>query len=481
MKRLKYALLGAGAFALLVACVVAYLAFTFEPRDYQPRVVEFVKEKTGRTLDMAGALELTYWPDIGVRLGRLSLTERASAERFADVEDARFSVKLVPLLSGQLVATDLRITGAHIRITRYEDGRLNIDDLLGSEGGALQFDIARVTVERSTISYADLRSGAQYELSGLRLETGRIANGTATPFTLALSASDGAQSFEISGALKARLAFDVSQHTFALQDAAFDLKGRIGDMAGLAATGSGSLEAGSKDGGFSVNAFASRLTGTMRGETVDATLRASKISVLAARATCENLTLDLRAGGDAGTSRVTLAIPRLEQTGNVFKSEAVTAEFDLNRGGHTVRADAAMRMEGDVSGRRLVFDGFKTNFRATGQRLPRAGISGAVSGVARIDGVNEDIKLELAGKVAESRVKAQLAAAGFAAPVYTFAIELDQLDLDRYTTAPAVPQGKSGGIDLTPLETLPANGTLQIGTLKSGGVQAHNLKLVLKP
>src|SRR5215210_6666169 len=126
MKILKYALLGAGGLALLVACVVAYLAFTFEPRDYQPRMVEFVKEKTGRTLDIAGALELTYWPDIGVRLARVSLSERASAEPFADVEDARFSVKLMPLLAGQLVATDLRITGAHIRITRYQDGRLNI-------------------------------------------------------------------------------------------------------------------------------------------------------------------------------------------------------------------------------------------------------------------------------------------------------------------------------------------------------------------
>jgi AsmA protein len=481
MKILKYALLGAGALALLVAGVVVYLAFTFEPRDYQPRLVELVKEKTGRTLDIAGALELTYWPDIGVRLGRVSLSERASAERFADVEDARFSVKLLPLLSGQLVATDLRITGAHIRVTRYEDGRLNIDDLLASEGGALQFDVARVAVERSTISYADLRSGAQYELSGLRLETGRIANGIATPFTLAASARDGAQSFDISAALKARIAFDVPQHTFALQDAAFDLKGRIGDVAGFTASGNGSLEARPKEGELSVSAFASRLTGTIRGETVDATLRASKISVLAARATCENLAVDLRAAGAAGTSSVTLATPRVEQTGDVFKADAVTAELDLNRGGHTVRADAAMRMEGNVSARRVVFDGFKANFSATGEPLPKTGISGAVSGIARINGVNEDIKLELAGKVAESRVKAQFAAAGFAAPVYTFAIELDQLDLDRYTTAAAVPQGKTGGIDLTPLEMLPANGTLQIGTLKSAGVKATNVKLVLRP
>ena len=35
-------------------------------------------------------------------------------------------------------------------------------------------------------------------------------------------------------------------------------------------------------------------------------------------------------------------------------------------------------------------------------------------------------------RVAESRVKLQLAAAGFASPVYTFAVDVDQLDLDRY-------------------------------------------------
>jgi AsmA protein len=479
MKVLKYALLGTSALALLLACVVAYLAFTFEPRDYQPRVIEFVKQKTGRTLDIAGALELTYWPDIGVRLGRVSLSERASTERFADVEDARFSVRLVPLLSGQLVANDLRITGAHIRITRYEDGRLNIDDLVRSEGGALQFDIARVAVDRSTISYADLRSGTRYELSALRLETGRIANDIATPFTLAVSASDRAQSFDISGALKARLAFDIPRQTYALHDAAFDLKGRIGDVAGLGATGSGSVEVA--PGGLSVNAFASRLTGTIRGETVDATLRAPRISVLATRATYENLALDLRAGGDAGTSSMKLVAARLEHSGNVLTSEAVTADFDLDRGGHIVRANATMHMEGDLSRRTLVFDGLKANFHATGQRLPHAGISGTVSGIARVDAMNQDMELQLAGKVADSRVKAHFAAAGFAAPVYTFAIELDQLDLDRYTAATAVPQGKARSIDLTPLETLPANGTVQIGTLKSAGVKASNVKLIVRP
>ncbi|MGZ5127814.1 MAG: AsmA family protein, partial [Burkholderiales bacterium] len=199
MKILKSALLGAGVLALVLIGALAYLAFSFEPRDYQPRIVQFVKDKTGRTLDIQGGVELSFWPDIGVRMGRVSLSERASTEPFADIDDARFSVKLLPLLSHELVANDIRIRGARIRIIRYEDGRLNIDDLFKSEGDTLQFDIGRVTVEGSALSYSDLRSGKRYELSGVGLETGRLTNGIETPVTLMYSAKDAAQSFDVSG------------------------------------------------------------------------------------------------------------------------------------------------------------------------------------------------------------------------------------------------------------------------------------------
>ena len=143
---MKYTVLALGAM-LVVACgVVAYLAATFDPGKYAPRIAQLVKEKTGRTLTISGGVELSYWPDIGVRLGMLSLSERESADIFANVDAVRLRLEILPLLSGRFFADEIIIRGAHVRIVRDRQGRLNIDDLLGREGEPVTFDIGRVAV-----------------------------------------------------------------------------------------------------------------------------------------------------------------------------------------------------------------------------------------------------------------------------------------------------------------------------------------------
>jgi len=48
MRALKWIALGIGALVLIAMAVVAYLVATLDPNDYQPRIVELVKQQTGR-------------------------------------------------------------------------------------------------------------------------------------------------------------------------------------------------------------------------------------------------------------------------------------------------------------------------------------------------------------------------------------------------------------------------------------------------
>ena len=123
-------------------------------------------------------------------------------------------------------------------------------------------------------------------------------------------------------------------------------------------------------------------------------------------------------------------------------------------------------------------------------RLPGKELKGAASGSAILDAAKEGVHLKLAGKFAESKIKVDLTAAGFAAPVYTFAAEVDQLDLDRYASdgtiarkpsgpARAAASGAEAGL-LSPLAAWPASGTLRIGLLKSANFKARNVSFVLK-
>ena len=165
MRIIKYAVLTLAAMLVIAGSVIAYLAATFDPGKYAPRIAQLVKEKTGRRLTISGGVELSFWPDVGVRLGTLSLSERESAEIFANVEAVRLRLDILPLLSGRFFADEIIIRGAHVRIVRDTEGRLNIDDLLGREGEPVAFDIGRVAIEDSQLTFSDLASGARYVLS----------------------------------------------------------------------------------------------------------------------------------------------------------------------------------------------------------------------------------------------------------------------------------------------------------------------------
>lgn len=92
-------------------------------------------------------------------------------------------------------------------------------------------------------------------------------------------------------------------------------------------------------------------------------------------------------------------------------------------------------------------------------------------------------------KLDDSQIKGMLAISQFAKPLYTFDIEIDKIDANRYVSAaPAAgeskPAAKTAGddkpLDLSALKALNANGSLRIGSLKYGEIQSSNIRIDLK-
>src|SRR5688572_30250666 len=180
MKILKYTLLALGALVILAGGLFAYVAATFNPNQYKPQIIQAVKEKTQRTLKLEGDIALSFWPSIGAKIGKASLSERASDREFAAVEEAHVSLKLLPLLSRQAVVDAVRIKGLRANIVKARDGKTNVDDLAGpppAKGAPatkdaqadFRLDIAGVEIANAAITYADQAAGSKYQLSKLNL------------------------------------------------------------------------------------------------------------------------------------------------------------------------------------------------------------------------------------------------------------------------------------------------------------------------
>jgi AsmA protein len=476
MKILKLGLLALAALALVFAAVLGYLAFTFDPRQFEPQIVSFVYEKTGRTLRLSGPIALSLWPPVGVQFGPASLSERGSDARFADLARARLNLRMGPLLSGVLVVEDVRIEGAHVTITRFRDGRWNVDDLLKDTGEPLQLEVSRVRVDRSALSFDDQLNGKQYAISDVAIETGRIARRAVSPVVLSFRAVDAAATFDVTARLKSRLTVDVSARRYSFDEAHAELQGRLPGFQELAAQ----LRARIQSDPESV--VISEVAGTLRaqafGSAVEATYGAERGAIDANGIVGEGVTLRARVLEGSHSTLLELVFPRIAHTARALVAERAHASLDLTRSPLAIKATASAAVEADDELRIVNLSALESRFDVHDQRLPQGRVSGALRGKGALDRVRETAHIALAGEVAGSRVNGSLVFTAIADLRCRFDIGIDVLDLDRF-------QGRSrsagSGFDLKSLEGLPASGTLKIGVLRSSGVEARDVEVVLQP
>src|SRR6266851_3288427 len=196
MKILKTLLLAAGGIVVLIALVIAIVAATLDPNKYKPEIVAAVKDRTGRALAIEGNLGLSFFPSIGIAVGRVSLSEPGSSRIFARVEQAKISLALWPLLSKRVVVDRVTLSGLALDLVQGKGGKTNFGDLAGStspaagpkaapQQGAMRLDIAGIDIRSSTIGWRDESSGQRYKATIDELKTGRIASGVPGKLSLA--------------------------------------------------------------------------------------------------------------------------------------------------------------------------------------------------------------------------------------------------------------------------------------------------------
>src|SRR5262249_2927117 len=291
----------AGGLLMLVIAVLAYVAATFDPNAYKPQIIKLVKEKKNRTLKLDGDIKLSFWPNVGAELGKVSLSEAKSEKEFASVDDARVSVKLMPLFSKEVVVDEVQVKGVKTTIVRFKDGRLNIDDLLAKDDKEpkqqVAFDIAEVNVADSAFTFRDERAGAQYALSKVNLKTGRIANNVPTKVDLSFAVQANQPKVNLATALKTKLTFDLDKQVYVLDDMVLDAKGDAADIRSLVLKATGSVNAKLATNEFTADKLAVAMKGTSGKDNLDVKLDALKLQFTRDKASGDKVTVVAKVTG----------------------------------------------------------------------------------------------------------------------------------------------------------------------------------------
>jgi AsmA protein len=490
-KILKFVVLPLTGLIVIVAAIGAYIAATFDPNKYKPQIIQAVKDKTQRTLKLDGDIKLSLFPDIGVTLGKASLSEHAGPREFAGVDDLRVAVKLMPLLSKEVVVDTVEVKNLRAHLVRHKDGKTNIDDLTGSgakpapaaksEGPQVKIDIDHVSIQNAAITYADEGAGAKYALSKLNLKTGRIAAGVPSKIDLAVNIQSDKPKLNLDAALKTTVTFDIEKQHYGLAGLDFSAKGAAAGVSSLVASAKGDVDARLAAKEFLVSQLAITATGKQEGGELNVKLDAPKLTITKDKVSGEKILFDATLADAKGKTALKLEIPGIDGTAQAFKAAAMTLNVDMQQDGATVKARLTSPLSGSVAAEKLDLEKLTATISVNNPKLPKNPLDATVNGSAQIDLAKQNMNLAFATKFDDSNINGKVGLAKFAPPSYTFDINIDQLDADRYLpkTDPKQKQPEQP-LDLSALKGLNANGSIKIGALKISNVKAANVRVDVK-
>ena len=434
MKALRILGLAFGVLLALVAIGLGMLYALFDGEKIKAELIRVVMEQKQRKLEIAGEAELSVWPDVGIKLGRLTLSEPGGKEGFLALDAARVAVAVMPLLSKQVQVQRIEVDGLKATLVKRKDGTLNIADLVGGgdkEAAAkaapkvgagdtaapVQIDIAGIRIANAQLTWRDEKAGTTTTVSNLDLGSGRVQadSGRQTlsveALSLAAKGKTGADSFE--------LKLDVPR-----LDIAPD-----------------------KSSGETVN-LAANLAGSGRN--------------LAAR----------------------LVLSGVEGNAKALKIGKLALDLDAKVGESALKARIDSPVAADMAAQTLALEKLAGSLDLANPQMPMKQLKLPLSGSLRADLAKQSAALDLGTRFDESKIALKLKVAKFAPLALGFDLDIDTLNVDKYlppkkaeekVAASPAPAGKDAAadkLDFSALKGHDVNGALRIGAL-----QVSKLKL----
>lgn len=221
---------------LLLMLTVVVLPFLVDLNNYRDSIAAAVKGVTGRELVIDGRIELTVFPWVGIKTGRVAFGNAPGfgPAPMVKAEALQVRVKLTPLFDKRLEADRIVARGLELDLGRDGQGRTNWDDLIqgsadrgegpnpttppapasgpAAMGGLL---ISGLSIAEADVRWRDQTSGEQVHLQKLTLETGQLVPGQ--PIDLSFNTLYQARDLQGQVAFEGRLKSDPAMKKLALE------------------------------------------------------------------------------------------------------------------------------------------------------------------------------------------------------------------------------------------------------------------------
>ncbi|MGD8324755.1 MAG: AsmA family protein, partial [Gammaproteobacteria bacterium] len=250
MRFLKLFAVGIGVLVGLVVVAVVIIALTFDPNDYKEYAQTWVEDRTGRSLNIDGDIELSVFPWLAVETGHVELGNAPGfgTEPFVSAQRVSARVRLMPLLlRREFEIGTVNLDGLELDLSVAQDGTTNWSDLIaagtteasaeqvtdpppasGVSGALTGLDIEGVELRGSRVVWRE-NGAPRYIVSDLSLSTGAVAPATPVAIDLEMDLLDVATQRTAHVAVETTASVGQSGSLSALGSA---IDFRIGDASG---------------------------------------------------------------------------------------------------------------------------------------------------------------------------------------------------------------------------------------------------------
>jgi AsmA protein len=418
MKALRIFGIAIGVVLALLAVGVGALYVLFDGEKIKAEASRAVFEKYQRKLDIAGKVELAVWPDVGLSIGRVSLSEPGGKAEFLALESARVAVAVMPLLSKQVQVRRVEVNGLKATLVKHKDGTLSIADLMGGKSekqaaaGAgdaatspMLLDIAGIKVANAQLTWRDEKAGSSTTLSNLDLGTGRVHA-------------------------------DSAKHTLEAEAVSLSAKGKSG-----------------------ADAFELKFD-------------APRLLVSPAKSGGESLNLAATLNGSGRSVNAKLVLSGVEGNAEALKVGKLALEVDAKSGENVLKAHIDSPLSVNVAAQTVALEKIAGSIDLANPQMPMKQLRLPLAGKLGADLAKQTAALELATQFDESKIAAKVRVAKFAPLALGFDLDIDQLNVDKYLPPKDAKAAKEDKLDFSALKGLDIDGAIRIGAL-----QVSKLKL----
>lgn len=509
-----------GLVLLAIVAAVVIIPLVFDPNDYRDEIGALVKKHTGRELVIAGKIDLSVFPWLGMRLGDVALSnaEGFGPEPFARIGMADVRVKLLPLLRKEVEMETLALHGLELHLGRDEQGRGNWEDLLANapvdveEGKKPTTATARpadpltalaalslggIELRDARLVWDDRQAGIRQSVEQLNLAVGAVD--LHRPFPVRLDFAVHSSEPDLQGTIQ--LASQLAVH---LQEEKYQL-----DISRLVAD----LQGGTLPGGKLRGELSARLQADLAAQTAqveDLQIDAAGVR-LQGRADASKILdmADVQGRLGLAVQEPARLLDALQLDGlppQAVKGSEIRSDFALSLKGQSLRLDnllvklADLVVAGRLQGEKIIdapqlkghFEVAEFVPRSLLEKLeielPEMADPSTLTKAALVMDISADRQQAAVSNLQldfdESRLSGTISVKNFERPVIRYDLELDGIDADRYLppsaeepATPVTPAAAAGaGAAQLPPETLAQLRELDVqGTVRVGKLKAMNL------